>query len=90
MTTILTAQPIRSALMRETRSGRYDLVVMGSRGRGAFRSATLGSVSHYVLHHSPIPVLIVHAEPGAEGERQDDVRAELKPAQPGRVAPAGT
>lgn len=90
VTTILTHQPIRTALIREAKSGRYDLVVVGSRGRGALRSATLGSVSHYVLHHSPIPVLIVHAETAAERDRQDEIRTEVHPAQPGRIAPAGT
>jgi nucleotide-binding universal stress UspA family protein len=62
VSTVLTEQPIRIALIRQITAGHHDLVVMGSRGRGAVRSTLLGSVSHYVLHHSPVPVLIVHAE----------------------------
>lgn len=66
VTTILTEEPIRGALIHEIRKGNYDLVVMGSRGRRAVRSALLGSVSHYVLHHSPVPVLIAHADRAAQ------------------------
>jgi nucleotide-binding universal stress UspA family protein len=62
VTTILTEQPIRTAMLQQIEAGHHDLVAMGSRGRGAVRSALLGSVSHYVLNHSPVPVLIVHAE----------------------------
>jgi nucleotide-binding universal stress UspA family protein len=62
VTTVLSEQPIRVALIRQLKEGHHDLVVMGSRGRGPVRAALLGSVSHYVLHHSPVPVLIVHAE----------------------------
>jgi nucleotide-binding universal stress UspA family protein len=73
VTKVLTHEPIRDALMKRIEEGGHDLVVMGSRGRGAVRSALLGSVSHYVLHHSRVPVLIVHVRdaeavepPGAE------------------------
>jgi nucleotide-binding universal stress UspA family protein len=72
VTTILTEEPIREALMERIKSGRHDLVVMGSRGRGALTSSLLGSVSHYALNHSQVPVLIIHAEQDAEAEGAAD------------------
>jgi nucleotide-binding universal stress UspA family protein len=71
VTTILTEEPIRLALMRQIKDGDHDLVALGSRGRGAVRSTLLGSVSHYVLHHSPVPVLIVHDEPAVQLEAHE-------------------
>ena len=62
VTTIVTEQPIRQAILKRIEQGHHDVVVMGSRGRGTVRSAVLGSVSHHILHHSPVPVLIVHED----------------------------
>src|SRR4051812_760960 len=38
VTTVLTEQPIRVALICQIKKGHHDLVVMGSRGRGAVRA----------------------------------------------------
>jgi nucleotide-binding universal stress UspA family protein len=47
-------------------AAQHDLVVMGSRGRGPFRSLVLGSVSRAVHQHSPVPVVTVHVDQPAQ------------------------
>lgn len=86
VTTVLSEAPIRGAIMGQVKRGDHDLVVMGSRGRGALRSAALGSVSHYVLNHSPVPVLIVHAEPRPAPDHEV-ARSECEPGHHGQASP---
>jgi nucleotide-binding universal stress UspA family protein len=72
--TVLSSKPARAAIIQELEEGDHDLLIMGSRGRGAVSSVLLGSVSHFVLNHSPIPVLIVHADASSR-DRSDQLGA---------------
>ena len=40
------------------RKNRFDLIMIGSRGRGLVKETFLGSTSNYVVHKSQIPVMI--------------------------------
>lgn len=46
-------------ILREARSGEYDLIVIGSKGLGTFSRTILGSVSNKVLNNSMRDVLII-------------------------------
>src|SRR5258707_8897595 len=98
VTAIFTDEPIRPALIEQIKRGGHDLIAMGSRGRGAIRAALLGSVSHYVLNHSPVPVLIVHATErannalsngGFAAEHQSSGAPPPIPPRPSRAARGG-
>lgn len=46
-------------IVKEAEDEGADLIVMGNSGKGAVSSIVMGSVSHYVIHHTKVPVLIV-------------------------------
>jgi nucleotide-binding universal stress UspA family protein len=48
-------------ILRRTRQGDISLTVMGSQGRGFISEIFLGSVSHNVARHAPVPTLLIPA-----------------------------
>jgi nucleotide-binding universal stress UspA family protein len=45
-------------IRREAEAGAYDVIVVGSHGRGGLAQVVLGSVSKALLQQSPCPVLV--------------------------------
>ena len=42
-----------------SKSGKFDIIVIGSRGQGGIKEAFLGSVANAIVHKSKVPVLVV-------------------------------
>jgi nucleotide-binding universal stress UspA family protein len=45
--------------LAQNKKEKFNLIVIGSRGRGSVKEMFFGSVSNYVIHAAKIPVLIV-------------------------------
>jgi nucleotide-binding universal stress UspA family protein len=55
---------VAAEILRECRSGKYDVIVMGHRGRKALKQLLLGSVANGVMAEATCPVILVHVPPG--------------------------
>ncbi|MGN6524159.1 MAG: universal stress protein [Actinomycetes bacterium] len=60
-------EPVDPRQLLLTLAESASLIVMGSRGRGAFRSLLLGSVTSAVAGRAACPVVVVPAKEGADG-----------------------
>jgi nucleotide-binding universal stress UspA family protein len=69
--TVTRSGHIGEEIVAQIEAGGYDLVVLGSRGRGRLTSELFGSANGYVHFHSRIPLLSISADEsnsGVEGE----------------------
>jgi nucleotide-binding universal stress UspA family protein len=53
--------PPANAILNVADVRQCDLIIVGSRGHGSLASLLLGSVSHRVLSHARVPVMVVRA-----------------------------
>jgi len=63
---LLVEGPTIETILEKARDLPADLIVLGSHGKGALKSALLGSVSQGVLRKAPCPLLVIpmaHDEP---------------------------
>ena len=57
--TIVGTREPRQGLLLAAEECRADLLVIGARGIGPGKAASLGNVARHVVHHAPLPVLVV-------------------------------
>lgn len=91
VTTLIAHGDAAPAIMRQTREGGYDLVVMSTHGHGMIARALLGSTADKAVRMSEAPVLVVQPQlmetphDPVSGDEIDPDRAEYTSEYHGRV-----
>jgi len=57
--TLLREGHVVEEILKATREGKFNLIVMGARGISRIKEIVMGSVSDGVTRHAPCPVLVV-------------------------------
>lgn len=58
-TVVLQQGPPGQVIIDEADEFKADLVIIGSRGLSGLKEFVLGSVSHHVVQHAKVPVLVI-------------------------------
>ncbi len=56
------AGPVADAIVRQARTWKADLIVIGTHGRRGARRVVMGSDAEQVLRNAPVPVLMVRGK----------------------------
>lgn len=48
-----------NSIIKFSKSGKFDIIIMGSRGVGGFSGLLVGSVANHIIQKSKIPVMII-------------------------------
>jgi len=62
-TIIADRSDVRELIVETVKEKQIGITLLGSRGLGTIKSLLLGSVSTYVMQHSPSSVLVVRPAP---------------------------
>lgn len=60
------------AIVEFAEKSKACFIVTGTRGMGKFRRTVMGSVSDYIVHHSPCPVLVCRQKDQKEHDKKEE------------------
>lgn len=61
-TALISSNSVADAILSTAKKGKFDLIVIGSRGLGATARFIMGGVASRVVNHAPCSVLVVRTE----------------------------
>lgn len=65
---VILGDPTGAAISRYAKDGEFELIVMGTHGRGAISHALMGSVAEKVVRSAPCPVMTIRRRTPAHTE----------------------